>query len=169
MMCPASNSGWVRRSTRRALVQQAHCIGRSDGLAATARTAEFIGRRHECEQQRAADQERVPGGIFEQTFHQYDREKRAADYSSPADRLDLRGFRDPPGRYWAHLAKNNRYFMANEPSPRLLQHVSATKPRRTYRAGWLSGLLILMVIGSPRCCGGRQAADTGAKGSRARS
>ncbi len=58
------------------LVQQAHCIGRSDGLAATARTAEFIGRRHECEQQRAADQERVPGGIFEQTFHQYDRGKK---------------------------------------------------------------------------------------------
>ena len=61
--------------------------------------------------------------------------------------------------------------MANEPSPPLLQHVSATSSplRRLSQAGSAGrGLLILMVIGSaPARCGRRQAADAGAKGSRA--
>ena len=71
MMWPESNSAWVRTSTSTApwFSRRTASVG-PDGLAARARTAEFIGRRHQREQHRAADQERVPGGIFEKTIHQ---------------------------------------------------------------------------------------------------
>ena len=56
-----------------ALVHQAHGFGGSDGLPAGAGAAEFVRCKGEREDHRAANQQGMAGGIFEETIHQGDR------------------------------------------------------------------------------------------------
>ena len=95
----------------------------------------------------------MPNGKFEETVHLYAGEKRAADYSSLADRLDLRGFlhRHPAAPEERPPARRCR-FMTNEAPTSRAARARPPLRRRCALALWpavLTGLACLGLVAQP--------------------
>ena len=93
--------------------------------------AGLVGKHCQGEHRRTPHEEGMAGDVFEQAVHGVAGEKRVADYSSPADTLDLCAFRPP--------ATSARPGMPLS-TPRM-----DARPRPQWRVGWLAlaaGLLL---------------------------